>query len=351
MDLREYGGRLCLWIRFQRIKQDQRMERPEAAGNNDWSILGPIPNSKFCPVQASIKYNKVRGPHAPDDPLFCDPANPSEAWIYHQALDDYHDKQDDFGIPKEEWSGLHGGRIVGYNGTKQGLGEDMAVAHGIWKSSAHKRYDRFPAEKVVLIPQAVFGLLEQPVPSLDPPERVSGPPPSRISRHELRQDPPEDDPEDDEAPAPADEPEPIALLPPGWSEEVRGVGRKYLVCFGPAGEKVQSRAKAWRIYEQSRGHSLSASGEEASPGELQPLASSPVAPNTHIRFDDDGLVVPQQPSSRGSEQRVRPRAQPRIALAQNDEAGPSASTFPDDLEDHVVEFDRASARPPPRARK
>ena len=114
---------------------------------------------------------------------------------------------------------------------------------------------------------------------------------------------------------------------------------------------MQSRAKAWRIYEQSRGHSLSASGEEASPGELQPLASSPVAPNTHIRFDEDGFVVPQQPSSRGSEQRVRPRAQPRIARAQNDEAGPSASTFPDNLEDHVVEFDRASARPPPRARK
>ena len=79
--------------------------------------------------------------------------------------------------------------------------------------------------------------------------------------------------------------------------------------------------------------------------------SSPVAQNTHIRFDEDGGVVPQRPSSRGSEPRVRPHAQPRIARTQNDEAGPSASTFPDNLEHHVVEFDRASARPPQRARQ
>ena len=357
MDLREYAGRLCLWIRFQRIKQDQRVERPEAAGDGDWSILGPIPGSKFCPVQASIKFNKVRGPHEPNDPLFCDPAKPSEAWIYDQALHVYHGRQDDFGIPRKDHSGLHGGRIRGYNGTKQGLGEDIAVAHGRWKSRAHERYDRFRAEQVVLIPQAVFGLMEHPIPSLDPSERVSGPPRSRISRHELRVDPPESDSEGEEAAAPADEPDPIALLPPGWWEEVRGEGRRYLVCFGPDGERTKSRAQAWRAYEQSRARSPGVQREEdvasevASPGGLQQVSVRPPAVlNTHVRFDEDGLAIQRPPSPLDSVGRARPRAQPRLARPREAEAATSSSRFPDDLEQHVVEFDRASSRPPPRSR-
>ena len=41
-----------LRIRFRVIKQDQRVERPEARGDGDWAVVGDVPNSKWSPVHA-----------------------------------------------------------------------------------------------------------------------------------------------------------------------------------------------------------------------------------------------------------------------------------------------------------
>ena len=361
MDIREYGRKQCLWIRFQRIKQDQRMERPEAAGNEDWSILGPIPGSKFCPVQAAIRFNRLKGVQAPDTPLFLDPADMSTSWTYDTVLRRYHGRQDDFGIPEEEQSGLHGGRIQGYNGVKACMGEDLAVAHGHWKSSAHKRYTRFKASDVIRISQAAFGLIEQPGPVLDAEERATGPPPERVHRHVLQQ-PAEGVTEEAHSDGGEDAvrervPSSVHLLPPGWTEERKGQ-RGYLVCHGPRGEKTHSRAQAWQRYEEARGapdaeadFALAASQDGESDAGAQE-----VIPNTHIRFDDEGDAVLQSPSPGSKSSRRRSRASvhkkkaQRAAAMQASSSSSMAQLFPEDLSEHVVEFQRASARPPPRVR-
>ena len=72
-------------------------------------------------------------------------------------------------------------------------------------------------------------------------------------------------PSADAAPVPAPEaaaepsaatPSPAAALPPGWSREQRTAqpsGRKYYIFHGPAGEKFDSAAKAWRKHLEANG--------------------------------------------------------------------------------------------------
>jgi len=51
--------------------------------------------------------------------------------------------------------GLHGVRVLGYNLSVEGNGEDLTVAHGRWKSTAHTRYQRFTMSSVLTIPSAM----------------------------------------------------------------------------------------------------------------------------------------------------------------------------------------------------
>ena len=37
-----WDGKKGMWVRFQRIKQDQRVERPAAQGDGDWSFVGDM---------------------------------------------------------------------------------------------------------------------------------------------------------------------------------------------------------------------------------------------------------------------------------------------------------------------
>ena len=74
----------------------------------------------------------------------------------------------------------------------------MAVAHGIWKSTAHTRYDRFDMSLVVRIPAAIAGLDEGE--ALDPfatQERPAGVSPARLVRRSAQGDAPHE-PEDQE---------------------------------------------------------------------------------------------------------------------------------------------------------
>jgi hypothetical protein len=56
--------------------------------------------------------------------------------------------------------GLHGLRVQGYNDARDGDGEDMAVAHGGWQSSAHTRYARFPLSRVLALSSAMVGTVD-----------------------------------------------------------------------------------------------------------------------------------------------------------------------------------------------
>jgi hypothetical protein len=63
------------------------------------------------------------------------------AWTYSQAQAASHAFQRRVGVLQGQELGFHGLRVEGYNLSKRGNGEDLTVAHGLWKSSAHKRYD------------------------------------------------------------------------------------------------------------------------------------------------------------------------------------------------------------------
>jgi hypothetical protein len=52
--------------------------------------------------------------------------------------------------------GLHGLRVQGYNDACAGASEQLAVAHGGWKSTAHTRYARFSMTSVVNLSSAML---------------------------------------------------------------------------------------------------------------------------------------------------------------------------------------------------
>ena len=53
--------------------------------------------------------------------------------------------------------GPHGIRVEAYNRSKETNGEDLTVAHGLWKSSAHHRYRRFSMLTVAAVPANMVG--------------------------------------------------------------------------------------------------------------------------------------------------------------------------------------------------
>ena len=185
-DIRHVGGRRALFVRFRAIKQDKRVERPEAAGDGDWAVLGEIPGSHFCPIMWFLRLQRFYG-HRPDKrgPFFLDPDG-VRPLIYGKALDAFHDLQRAVNVSADELAGLHGLRVEGHNSTKNGLGAGIAQAHGLWKSNAVRRYDRYSMGQVVRIPAVIMGV--DPGDNFAPSEeaRTRGPPARRMRRSDVQ---------------------------------------------------------------------------------------------------------------------------------------------------------------------
>ena len=142
------------------IKQDQRVERPEARGDGDWAVVGDVPNSKWSPLLWYTRLQRFHGRRAdPRGPMFLDPDR-RRPLLYSKLREQFRRAQLDVGVPEAELAGPHGLRVEGYNATKNGLGAPLAVAQGGWKSSAHERYDRFSMDRVVRIPAVIAGVDE-----------------------------------------------------------------------------------------------------------------------------------------------------------------------------------------------
>ena len=53
--------------------------------------------------------------------------------------------------------------MTGYDSARRGPGgEELAVAQGAWRSTAHRRYDRFSDDEVRGLPRAIVDQLVEP---------------------------------------------------------------------------------------------------------------------------------------------------------------------------------------------
>ena len=241
----------------------------------------------------------------------------------------FHRRQLAVGVEEADLTGFHGLRVLGYNQTKHALGEDMAVAHGLWKSTAHRRYDRFSLSRVARIPAAVAGIDEAEAVVPDDVERIARSPAERLVRgrrsggvpaianDEGDEDSGSSSEQSEAPPSPAEELR-VDLLPPGWEELRRRApsGKKYSVFSGPGGVRVRSRPEAWRVHEL---------GVEVR-AEAGADARLPVRPG--------GAAV----------------SSPVVAAVVREEGEAAGQRFPDSLVDYVHYYDRPSSRRPPRER-
>ena len=101
-DIRHSGGRRALFVRFRVIKQDQRVERPEAAGDGDWAVLGEVPGSSFCPLKWFLRLQRFHGHRADKRAAFFLDPDKSRPLVYGKALDAFHKLQGAVDVPSDE---------------------------------------------------------------------------------------------------------------------------------------------------------------------------------------------------------------------------------------------------------
>jgi hypothetical protein len=161
------SGAYALFVRFKKVKQDGRIQRPEARGDgsappgaakeggSDWAIIGDIPGHPLSP----FKWYRLLMSFYPNgrdktDPMFM-AKDRTRPYTYGCAMADLRwviglfQTDVDFGI--------HGFRVGGYNASLRTNGDELTVAHGLWRSKHHTRYARWLDVVVAGIPAAMVG--------------------------------------------------------------------------------------------------------------------------------------------------------------------------------------------------
>ena len=150
--IRQHGGKSYVAVRLKSIKQDGRMERPEASGNEDWILIGDVEGSLSILTWIRRLFSLHGGRRDEDSAFFVD--RDKARWLtYSHAMKDVRALWARVtSVAEAKRYGLHGLRVAGYNGAKRGKhGTTLAVAHGGWGSQAHERYDRFNVSDVLNI--------------------------------------------------------------------------------------------------------------------------------------------------------------------------------------------------------
>jgi len=150
IEVRRHDDRSHVAVRLKAIKQDPRMERSTARGNNDWIIVGDTQGDMSILAWISHLFRLHANARDPFAPFFLD-RDRLRPLTYANAMRDL----------RALWArascgavantlGPHGLRVAGYNAGKRGKkGQGLAVAHGGWSSDAHERYDRFEMNDVL----------------------------------------------------------------------------------------------------------------------------------------------------------------------------------------------------------
>ena len=158
--LRVHNGVVYLAIRLKSIKQDPRMERAEASGNEDWIYIG-VTDGVFNILhwlKAFWGFFPNGGSsleRLPNSPFFRD-FEGQRVLTYTNALASTRRLYAKV-VPSDEAAtyGLHGLRVEAYNRARA-VDPLLAVAHGGWSSVAHERYARFDVKDVLALPGAML---------------------------------------------------------------------------------------------------------------------------------------------------------------------------------------------------
>jgi hypothetical protein len=333
-----YTTRSCLGIRLKGIKQDPRIERPEAQGNTDWVYIGDVDDPVLSILGWVRDFFALLARHRPG------PRNPKSPLFLHRDMHQPHTYPSLNADYRALWArapscadaskyGSHSLRVAGFNAVNRSpqVEAGLPVAHGGWHGG-EERYMRFRAAQVLALPRALWGelLAASDVPpvadALSPPPRQPGP---RLPLGSARSGvpaPPVPSParpavSAPSAPSPArpatqgapSSPHEVwqqsQELPEGWlvRRAVAQSGRVYFNYRSPAGVPFRSLA----------------------------LARQAVAP-------EEAHDPPGAPPA--------PVAAALVAGAHPADVGSLDFRFPDDLSEHAGYYDRPSRRRPPPSR-
>ena len=156
----------AMGVKMKVKKTDQRLERPEAReaddevgarheGGSDWVFIGDVPGSIFS-IFMWYRLLMTFYPEGrrPEEPMFAG-RDRTRPYTYGACMADLKRMLHKIGVTIPY--GLHGLRVEGYNQSRAANGEELTVAHGGWKSTAHKRYQRFAMEDVLGIAARMVG--------------------------------------------------------------------------------------------------------------------------------------------------------------------------------------------------
>jgi len=152
-----WDGQLYVRIRLKSIKQDPRMERPEAVGNEDWICIGDVNgDDAFSIIVWAQRLFAFHGSAREAlSPFFVHTSRVGPL-TYGAAITQFRALLARVSSPEEAARyGLHGLRVAGWNGARQEDAE-LAVAHGGWHSGSQHRYDRWGRRAILSISASVL---------------------------------------------------------------------------------------------------------------------------------------------------------------------------------------------------
>ena len=177
--IRGVSGVYVLAVRFKSIKQDRRIERPEARGDHrlevaqgeatkggsDWSFVGDIPGHALSPFKwYRLLMGFYSGPRAETSPFFM-AMDRTRPYTYTAAMKDFKTLLRRVS-PEDTDYGLHGLRVEGWN-LAAAVDPDLAEAHGGWKPGNASRYSRFNLASVFNLSRNMINLQAVPPPDTD----------------------------------------------------------------------------------------------------------------------------------------------------------------------------------------
>ena len=175
--IRSVNGVYVLAVRFKSIKQDRRIERPEARGDHrleapsgeaakggsDWSFVGDLPGHPLSPFKwYRLLMGFYPGPRAETSPFFLS-VDKTRPLTYAGAMSDFK-KLLRRVSPDDIDYGLHGLRVEGWN-LGAAVDPDLAEAHGGWKPGNASRYSRFNLTSVFNLSKQMVALQDGPPPA------------------------------------------------------------------------------------------------------------------------------------------------------------------------------------------